>query len=162
MVTSLIRYVLFFNFVGILAGCNRVSYRYAPLNTNYKNAEINNLFLVFSIKGDSLKQKASLELVSKKETEGIAKRQINSTIPGDKLVFTQLTKNHIVVTMTEIEHPLAKGFEHIDPRGQLAKKKVFLEQAEFFIRLSVTRVTAFIKIDELRSGKKTTLLIIDR
>lgn len=159
----LIRYTLLISFMCSLVSCSKVSHHYTPTKSSFTKTETNTLFMGFSIEDDSLKQKALVTLLFKKEVEGSAKNLTGApSISEDKLIFTQLTRNQEVVEATEVEHPLIRELEYMDSQGRLEMGKAFLGQAEFFVRLLVTRATAFIQIDEFRNGKKITLLTLER
>ena len=159
----LIRYTLLISFMCSLVSCSKVSHNYTPTKSSFTKTETNTLFMGFSIEDDSLKQKASVTLLFKKEVEGSARNlKEGPLISENKLMFTQLTRDQEVIATTEVEHPLIRELEYMDLQGRLVMGKAFLGQAEFFVRLLVTRATAFIQIDEFRNGKKITLLILER
>lgn len=95
------------------------------------------LFLVLKIRKDDLHADSFIELLSKTFVRGKMKREeppSYKTIPCLKADIYR--KNRLVHTLF-LEHPLYKHFEYADERGVLTTKNVELNEAEFFIRMSV-------------------------
>ncbi len=68
---------------------------------------------------------------------------------SENIICSQLDKNDSVLSSIYIPNPLSKDFEFINDSGQLQRKHVELDSAEFSVRMQLVPETYFIQIKEV-------------
>ena len=76
---------------------------------------------------------------------------------GD-LIFSQLATNDLVLDSLIMDNPLIKHVEYVNDDNELAIKKVRLEEAQITLRLQLNLAADRIRIEEITSENKRTLL----
>lgn len=90
-------------------------------------------FLVLNIHTDSNKAKNIVTLISKKETNGILKKQ-QKVKDKNHLSIYAYSQNKLVDS-TFIAHPLYRHLEYPDDNNQFSVLDTILNNADFFVRL---------------------------
>jgi hypothetical protein len=145
----------------------------ARTHTNAQNTEVatsntddNNapqiLFLTYSIRKDPAQGGYAIELINEITTKGKIKTDGDeSAIPkaGD-LRCVALDANQQPTSSLLIPDPLNQTVEYATENGNLAKKDIALDSAEFSVRMQRTAATKFIAIERIDTPESQVTQLI--
>ncbi len=105
------------------------------------------VFVVFNINRDQVKQKSSLQVIEKIKTDGTFKDEVESHWTSGSYLTFELYENERQIRKFNMEHPLYKKVEY--PEGEnMSSKQLELTEAEFFIRIQITKPNTKLKVFE--------------
>jgi len=106
------------------------------------------IFLNYSISENKSNQNYTVQLIDKTIVHGKIKKNANIPITPamDDLAYSVSDKDKMVLEENFVENPLRKTFEFVDDNGQLAKKDVVLDSAQFSLRLQLDPKARYISL----------------
>jgi hypothetical protein len=134
----------------------------AAKNTTDDNAP-QIIFLTYSIRKDREQGGYAIELINKITTQGKIKTNADElTVPkaGD-LRCVALDESQQPLSTLIIPDPLNETVEYATENGNLAKKEIALDSAQFSVRMQLSAITKFIAIERIDTpDSQATQLIL--
>lgn len=134
-----------------LVHCNQKQQAYqSPLPQPAAGAGM--IFLSFKMTADSVNGNR-LELLSKIVVRERLVTEPENSEAADRIIVSQLANTKEIVTSVAVEHPLKRRVEIANDQGIIQSREIILQQAEFFVRVTLQPQTEYIRVTEIVANK---------
>ncbi|MEE9363986.1 MAG: hypothetical protein V3U92_15400 [Cellulophaga sp.] len=147
--------------MSLLSSCKSGSFSKPKTITQVEKSQI--VFLNFSIKKNPHGNE-TVQLIEKITVKGLLKNHNKNQqiLKKGNLRCNFLDKKLKPIKTIFIQNPLAKTIEYLTPSGQLSKKEVKIDSAEFFIRIQLESKIEYIQISKINgdNSKDSELTVL--
>lgn len=155
------KYIVFFFLLIIILSCSK---KQMPLSDSvqFQMEDDKNYILFVNYILTNEKGVLKATFINQIVREGKLKPFQNENNLSGTLAFEQLNGNDELLDQLVLQNPLIKTYEFVDDNGQLNKKEVVLDSAEFSLRTQIIpSARKFILCYQKNNGEKLILHVLD-